>query len=218
MHFEILVEDQSGAIALGHILEKILGTSGTDHSWRIHNFLGIGHLPKDLSPKTYSSKKLLLTRLPQLLQGYGKSLCNMDAAVIIVVDLDNNNCLEFKQQLMTVLQQCNPQPQALFRIAIEESEAWLLGDRYAVQRAYPKAKENILDEYEQDSICGTWEKLADAIYSGGAKELNKRGGPHTGRMKCEWADNIAPHINIETNRSRSFQVFRDGIRNLIDNN
>ncbi len=30
MHFEVLVEDQSGSIALDVVLEKILGTNGAD--------------------------------------------------------------------------------------------------------------------------------------------------------------------------------------------
>ena len=33
MHFEVLAEDVSGSIALGHILERILGANYTEHSW-----------------------------------------------------------------------------------------------------------------------------------------------------------------------------------------
>ena len=33
-------------------------------------------------------------------------------------------------------------------------------------------------------------------------------------MKCEWARRIAPHMNVNRNRSRSFQVFRDGVKRL----
>ena len=35
MHFEILVEDESGKIALKSILEKILGPNRQDHNYRI---------------------------------------------------------------------------------------------------------------------------------------------------------------------------------------
>jgi len=66
----------------------------------------------------------------------------------------------------------------------------------------------------QGSICGTWETLADAVYPGGSKKLKQLGWPHTGQAKCKWAKNIAPHLDIENNQSRSFQVFRDGINNL----
>ena len=48
MHFEVLVEDQSGGIAIDIALAKILGPNGTDHSWRTHEYKGLGHIPKDL--------------------------------------------------------------------------------------------------------------------------------------------------------------------------
>ncbi len=41
MHFEVLVEDASGKIALKSILEKILGTNGQDHTYRIISYKGI---------------------------------------------------------------------------------------------------------------------------------------------------------------------------------
>ena len=120
----------------------------------------------------------------------------------------------FKQELLDFLQACNPRPSALFRIAIEESEAWLLGDRRAVEAAYPRAKISVLDNYMQDSICGTWEVLADTVYPGGSSGLKKLGYPEIGKAKCGWAKDIAPHMNVDRNRSASFQVFRDGVRRL----
>ena len=215
MHFEILVEDASGKIALETMLEKILGPNGQNHTYKIFKYKGIGRIPKNLRGKTDPQKRILLDRLPKLLRGYGKSLQDFPAAVVVVVDLDNKDCLVFKQEMLDILDDCNPQPTTLFRIAIEEGEAWLLGDRNAVKAAYPRAKEQVLNAYEQDSICGTWEKLADVVYPGGAQRLKRLGWPHTGRTKCEWANNIAPHLDVENNQSKSFQVFRDGIRNLI---
>ncbi|MEA2083612.1 MAG: DUF4276 family protein [Thermodesulfobacteriota bacterium] len=214
MHFEILVEDASGKIALESILEKILGPNGQDHTYRIVPYKGIGHIPKDLRGTTDPQKRILLDRLPKLLRGYGKSLQGYPAAVIVVVDLDDKDCLGFKQELLDILNACNPQPTTLFRIAIEEGEAWLLGDRNAVKTAYPRAKERVLNQYVQDSICGTWEKLADAVYPGGSQKLKRLGWPHSGRAKCEWAEKIAPHLDVEVNQSNSFQVFRDGIRDM----
>jgi len=214
MHFEILVEDASGKIALKSILEKILGPAGKYHTYRIISYKGIGRIPKDLRGATNPKKRLLLNQLPKLLRGYGKSLQDFPAAVVVIVDLDENGCLVFKQEMLDILNACNPHPTTLFRIAIEESEAWLLGDRKAVKVAYPRAKEQVLNAYEQDSICGTWEKLADAVYPGGSQKLKQLGWPHTGQAKCEWANKIAPHLDVESNQSRSFQVFRDGIREL----
>jgi len=214
MHFEILVEDASGKIALESCLEKILGPDRPDCSYRIVSYKGIGRIPKDLRGTTDPQKRILLDRLPRLLRGYGKSLQDFSAAVVVVVDLNDKDCLVFKQEMLNVLKDCDPQPTTLFRIAIEEGEAWLLGDLNAVKAAYPRAKEQVLNAYVQDSICGTWEKLADAVHPGGSQKLKQLGWPYTGQAKCEWAEKIAPHLDVEANHSRSFQVFRDGIRKL----
>ncbi|MFC1508577.1 DUF4276 family protein [Candidatus Omnitrophota bacterium] len=214
VHFEILVEDMSGKIALESILRKILGTNEQNHTFKIISYKGIGHIPKDLRGMTDPQKRILLDRLPKLLRGYGKSLQNFSAALVVVVDLDEKDCLKFKQEMLNILNVCNPKPTTLFRIAIEEGEAWLLGDRNAVKAAYPRAKDQVLNAYHQDSICGTWEKLADAVFPGGSQKLKSLGYPPIGQTKCEWAKKIAPHLDVESNQSRSFQVFRNGIRNL----
>ena len=211
MHFEILIEDKSGKIILETITGKILGE---DHACRIIPYKGVGHIPEDLSGKADLRGRLLLNKLPGLLRGYGKSLREFPSAVIVVVDLDNKDCLDFKQKLMDILNTCDPKPTTLFRIAIKEIEAWLLGDPDAIKMAYPRVREQILKGYVQDSVCGTWETLADAIYPGGSQSLKKKGYPHIGRLKSEWAGNIAPYLDPERNRSKSFQVFRDGLRNL----
>ena len=62
-----------------------------------------------------------------MLRGYGKSLGDY-AAVIVVLDLDDRNCVDFKKELPKVLDACDPGPTILFRTAIKESEAWVLGD------------------------------------------------------------------------------------------
>ena len=88
----------------------------------------------------------------------------------------------------------------------------MLGDRAAVKRAYPHAKDSVLNGYEQDGICGTWEVLADAVHPGGSAKLKSY--PVTGTVKCDWARAITPCMNADENRSPSFRVFRDGVRKL----
>ena len=130
----MLVEDKSGGTALEVILEKILGRNSSEHSWRLHPYRGAGHIPKGLRGVTDVHRRIILDRLPSLLRGYGRSLPK-SSAVIVVVDLDRRDCVTFKQELVDILETCDPIPRALFRIAIEESEAWLLGDRNAVKTA-----------------------------------------------------------------------------------
>lgn len=216
MHFEILVEDASGKIALDHIVPKILG-SDTMHSFRIRGYKGVGRIPKNMKTADGARKQFLLSMLPTMLQAYGKSLQPREQyGVIVVVDSDRKDCHDFKGELLAVLDRCHPAPRVLFRIAIEEMEAWLLGDRNAIITAYPGARTAPLDSYVQDSICGTWEILADAIYPGGAEPLKRLGFPHTGQAKCDWAQRISPEMNIDENQSPSFNTFKQSFVNLSE--
>ena len=213
MHFEILVEDLSGKKALDILIQKIVGAP---HTYNIHPYRGIGHIPKNLTRPTTVNTDLLLDQLPIQLRAYGKSYANDPTKVVIVVcDLDNNCLKTFRQELLRVLGSCNPKPETRFCIAIEEGEAWLLGDIPAIKAAYPKAKDNILNGYQNDSICGTWELLADAIFAGGSNALGKKPWYVRGKEKSAWAQKITPHMNVDKNASPSFRYFRDKIRELI---
>ena len=92
-------------------------------------------------------------------------------------------------------------------IAVEELEAWLLGDRAAVLAAYPDINTKELDAYEQDSVVGTWEVLASAILGKRAIRLIKAGYPAVGSYKHKWAEAIAPHLDAKRNISPSFRSF-----------
>ena len=213
MHLEFLIEDSSGEILLQSLLPKLLGAQGRHHSWRVHAYKGIGRVPKGLGKGGDPSKRILLDQLPRLLRGYGHTP-GIDA-VIVILDSDRRGCREFLAELQAIIAHCDPAPNAMFRLAIEEMEAWYFGDRVALQKAYPKAKPDVLGRYEQDSICNTWEMLADAIYPGGVAAIKKAGWPLPGQVKCEWAQNIGPLMDIELNASPSFCKLRDGVRHFI---
>ena len=72
----------------------------------------------------------------------------------------------------------------------------------------------MLDSYKNDSICGTWEVLADAVYTGGARLLKKQGWWAVGREKTAWAERIALLMDVENNASPSFCYFRGKLREL----
>ena len=216
MHFDILVEDQSGKKALDEIVPKIIGSC---HTSRIHPYKGAGHIPEGLG-KTDANKRILLDRLPRLLRGHGNKFSKYPedyrAAVVVVCDLDNKNCKDFLAELNGVLNSCNPRPETRFCIAIEEGEAWLLGDIPAIKCAYKEAKTSILEQYVNDSICGTWELLADAIFPGGREKLSDRGWAAVGAQKSEWAEKISPCMDVENNKSPSFNHFRKKLLELIE--
>ena len=187
MHFEILVEDQSGKRMLDILIPKIIGNQ---HTFRVIDYRGTGRIPRNLANSTDIRNRLLLDQLPRLLRGYGNTFANYrasyPAAVILVCDLDNRCLKLFREDLFTVLTTCDPKPETRFCIAVEEGEAWLLGDIPAIKAAYPNARDNVLNRYENDSICGTWEFLADAVFRGGSSALRRRGGQAVGIEKSAW--------------------------------
>ncbi|MBN2737768.1 MAG: hypothetical protein JXR70_12360 [Spirochaetales bacterium] len=107
-----------------------------------------------------------------------------------------------------------PERSRLLSLAIDEGEAWFLGDIQAIKAVYPKAKDSVLNAYKNDSICGTWEKLADAVYHGGSSVLSAKGWQIIGAEKSRWAENITPHMDAANNRSPRFQYFRDKLLEL----
>lgn len=212
MNIEFLVEDSSGEKLLSQLLPQILGQQGESHTWRLIAYKGIGRIPRGLSNKADPAKRILLDQLPRVLKGYGKTP-GIDA-VVVVLDTDRRDCKEFLQELKAVSEECKPMPRTLFRMAIEEMEAWYLGDRQGLLKAYPRAKRDVLARYVQDSVCNTWELLADAVHTGGAAAIKKAGWPLPGQIKHEWAEKIGPHMRIDQNLSPSFMKFRDGLSQL----
>jgi hypothetical protein len=151
--------------------------------------------------------------LPKLLRGYGRTP-GIDA-VVVVLDSDSRDCALFLRELKALAANCDPAPTTLFRLAIEEIEAWYLGDRAALTQAYPRAKAKVRDGYVQDSVCGTWELLADAVHAGGVAAVKKAGWPLPGQLKHEWALQMGPLMDIDRNDSPGFHKFRDGLRRLV---
>ncbi len=216
MHIEILIEDLSGQKMLEILMQRIVGA---DISYSIHKYKGIGHLPKNISDSRNAGSKALLNNLPRLLNGLGKTFQGYGkeypAVVFVIMDLDRNNFSIFRNQLLEVLDVCDTKPETKFCIAIEEGEAWLLGDMNAIRTAYPNAKTSTLNSYVNDSICGTWEVLADAIHPLGSSGL-KFAGPHvSGTAKYEWAENITPYMDLDNNQSPSFNYFYSKMNEIV---
>jgi len=213
MHIEILVEDSSGERLLQILLPQLLGQQREPNTWRLHAYKGIGRIPRGLVTRGDPAKRILLDQLPKLLRGYGKTP-GIDA-VVIVLDSDKRDCATFLAELKAIADLCSPIPTTLFRLAIEEMEAWYFGDQDALLRAYPQAKRDILGKYVQDSVCSTWELLADAVHAGGSAKIKKAGWPLPGQVKHEWAERIGPLMSPELNISASFRKLKDGLRRLV---
>ncbi len=99
----------------------------------------------------------------------------------------------------------------LNRTAIEELESWYFGDAKAIKRAYPNIKSNIEKQAkyrEPDKIINTWETLE--------RLLNRYGYYKSGLPKTDVARTISTFMTPDENRSRSFQVFRDGLLSVVN--
>lgn len=203
MHFEFLVEEFSAKECLEQLLPKILSQSIT---YKIHNFRG---------------KSDLLKKLPNRLKGY-KNWMPDDYRIIILVDRDNEDCRILKDQLEDIAKQTGlitksisqdkKTFQVLNRIAIEELEAWFFGHVNAIVSAYSKVSPNLGQQKKYrkpDEITGgTWEALE--------KVLQKYGYHKGGLEKVKAAREISKFMTPQNNCSPSFQVFYQGILEMIE--
>jgi hypothetical protein len=212
MHIEVLTEDSSGKALLQHLLPKLIGTKGEPHSWRVHNYHGIGHIPPGMKSAD-PAKRILLDQLPRVLAGYAKTP-GIDA-IVVVLDVDDRDWdrLSGRAARSCRCPRCGRQ---------EPVPAGYRGNRSLVFRrpgcfaaAYPKARKTALKRFRQDTVCGTREMLADAVHPGGATAIRRTGWPLPGQMKHEWANRIGPLMNPDASRSPSFGKLRDGLRRLI---
>ncbi len=203
MRLHILVEGPSEEAFLKNWLPRFLGPS---HTFRVIVHQGKGKLPKNLESEPDRKHRGLLDQLPVKLRAYGKQLKPDTDRVVVLVDLDTDHCVDLLAQLNIVLSTCNPPPYVIFRIAIEETEAFFLGDSSAIKRAYPSAKIAKLKKHAFDSICGTWEKLQEIINDG-------LDSPD----KVAWASSIGQHLGVKfkgksANKSMSFVKFCEGLK------
>lgn len=171
MHFQYLVEDQSGAALIRILMQKIVELY-PNATYDCKGFRGIGGFTRKNTIKETKTGKLL-NDLATYLRGFDRSLQSFPSVIIVVLDSDDHDVQQFRSELEAVAMQNTIKIDHVFCLAVEEIEAWLLGDRHALLSAYPHAKMHVLNTYVQDSICGTWEVLADAVYPGGTSKLEQ---------------------------------------------
>lgn len=211
MYFQFLIEDQSMAILVNHVMEKLQQQYLEKMiEWNIKSFDGIGHLQRKGNALRQRTDKLL-NNLPMYMKGFSKVLQNMnDAALVVVLDNDKRDTKQFRKELEDVAYGNLVLCDYVFCIAVKEMEAWLLGDQAAIKAAYPDARMQYIKRYEQDAICDTWEILAEMVYPKGLSKLRKKAGggySEIGKAKCEWADSIGKCLNLHENVSPSYCYF-----------
>jgi hypothetical protein len=201
MYIEFLVEEYSAEAALINILPRILGD---DTTYVI---------------RAFSGKMDLLSQLPKRLKGYRKWLPE-NGRIVVLIDEDREDCRGLKARLEEVATRAGfitksenrgyGRFEVVNRIAIEELEAWFFGDPEALVQAYPRVPATIGHKApyrDPDAIIGgTWEALE--------RVLKKAGYYPAGISKVETARNISKYMEPNRNSSKSFQVFRDALKEL----
>lgn len=216
MIVEVLCEDKSSIAVLENLIPEILEDfPEIVGEIFIYPHRGKGKLPYDISEKPKSFASALLDLLPAKLRAYEQVYQDDEIILVIVLDADDNQESEIYQEIEHVLGSEFPDKYFVIGIAVEEMEAWLLGDYQALSKAYPKLDYSILKSYQQDSVCGTWEILAKAILGKQASDLIKVGYPAVGIYKNIWAKEISPYMRIDNNHSPSYQKFVKCFRTLL---
>lgn len=200
MHIELLLEEPSAEAFFAGFLTKIVADGTT---WRLIPFQG---------------KADLLSNMEKRLKGYASWIPD-DWRIVVLVDEDRQDCRKLKSKLeaaaaaaglLTKTKAGKASFVVLNRIAVEELEAWFLGDVEALRAAYPGvspslgSRENFRDP---DAVAGgTWEALE--------RVLQRAGHFPAGLGKIEVARSMARYMDPERNRSRSFRCFVEGIAAL----
>ena len=200
MQIDFLLEEPSAETALEIILPKILSAN---IYFTCYSFEG---------------KRDLLRKLPVRLKGY-KPWIPDDWRIIVLIDRDQDDCLQLKATLEEVARdvgfgtKSSPTPagnfQVVNRLAIEELEAWFFGDTEALRTAYPRVARNLERQARY--------RDPDAI-AGGTHEALRRVLDYYYPQwlpKTTVARDIAQHMDPCRNRSRSFQVFIEGLKACV---
>ncbi|AAM72145.1 MAG TPA: DUF4276 domain-containing protein [Chlorobaculum sp.] len=194
----MLVEEPSMEEALRHLLPKIIGNRA---GWKVINM---------------GSKGRLMKELPNRLRGYKQRMDKGEKIkIIVLIDRDNDNCHDLKRQLEDMARKAGLQTktaagtggaafQVVNRIAIEELEAWFMGDTAALQCAFTSLRGvRFPNSFNNPDNDGTWERLHHFLKQNG---IYRKSYP-----KIDAARTIAKHMDPGRNRSRSFQYFVQGV-------
>ncbi len=148
---------------------------------------------------THEGKADLAQSIPRKLRAWQTP----GARFIVLHDKDSADCHRLKAKLRRICSEARP-VDVLIRIVCHELEAWFLGDLAAIEAAFQVRN---LVGLESRARYRDPDRLANA-----SQEL-KRLIPSY--QKLRGARSVGQHLDPGRNRSRSFQVFVQGLTQLI---
>ncbi len=203
MFIKFFLEELSAEEVLKYLLPKILTD---DVNYEFHTFQG---------------RDEMLIELPKRLKG--EQWIPNDWRIIVLIDEDRRDCHELKAYLEKVAHEAgfvtkssadpNEDFQVVNRIAIEELEAWFFGDVEALHMAYPKISRHLHTKAKYrnpDAITGgTYEVLDRLLRQNNYYRKDER------IHKPTVAQNIARYMEPNRNKSKSFQMFVEGLKACV---
>jgi hypothetical protein len=147
----------------------------------------------------FEGKQDLEKQITRKLKGH----INPEAIFIILRDQDSGDCKIIKTKLKQKCQEAN-KSQTIVRIACRELESWYLADLTAVEKAYNKtnlSSQQNKKKFRNPDVLGSPSKELKSL----VPEYQKINGSRT----------IAPYLNLENERSRSFYHFINTIKKMI---
>jgi len=124
-----MVEDQSGEILVNAVMKKYRAEAPiVAIDYGIKSYKGIGKFKRGSNAINIKSEQLL-NELPKRIRAFHFALCDRaNVSLFIIVDNDNRPTDDFSKQLESAVRDNNITIDRVFCIAVEEMEAWLLGD------------------------------------------------------------------------------------------
>lgn len=215
LRVEILSEDRSGGVVLKRLTECIIKRFTREYDCFLRPHRGCGYFPAHPEAKPEPFAAGLLELLPAKLRAYDHVYAGTDTVFVVCIDSDDHDPSELFNKLKATCRSYGPNIPTVIAISVEEMESWILADHDAISLAYPDADMKVLEDYEQDSVCGTWEVLCDVVLREQSPRIKRIGYPAIGQYKATWAEKISPYMLPEKNISPSFKKYELALENAL---
>jgi hypothetical protein len=126
------------------------------------------------------------------------------ARFVVMRDQDSGDCHVVKARLRPRVERAGKSDVVVVRVACRELEAWVLGDWDAVALAYERP------DLAANAMKPRFRNPDAIVRPVGALQ---REVPDY--QKLDGARRVGPHISVDRNRSRSFQVFCAGVLKVL---
>lgn len=158
-------------------------------------------LPEHITPHfiVFDGKQDLEKQLVSKMRGWN----NPDSRFIVMRDQDAGDCRKIKNNLLDKCQEAG-KPDAVVRIACHELESFYLGDLQAVEQG--------LDLKGLATMQGQRQYRDPDNFPSPAKKLSMLTKCYE---KVSGSRAIGKHLNLDGNRSRSFNVLVKAIRDVV---